>query len=63
MPRGVPKGRTNNPDGQPRGSRNARLTDREERSMDAENTDDPRHNAAVVTGRAIQAAIIAKGRR
>jgi len=61
--RGLPKGRTNNPDGNQRGDRNARLTAREERALDAENSGDSRRNAAVVSGRARQAEIIAAQER
>jgi hypothetical protein len=59
---GLSKGQNNNPRGQQRGDRNARLTAREERALEAENTSDSRRNAAVVRGRALQAGIIRRQR-
>jgi hypothetical protein len=47
----MPLGHTNNPRGNPRGSRNAKMTKREDEALDAENTDDPEANAKAIADR------------
>jgi hypothetical protein len=48
-----PKGQSNNPRGNPRGNRNAKMTKREEAALEAENSGNRDKTVAAIVGRAL----------